>query len=249
MAFDESFSVRRDKRRLPGLLALASVIALAGCSTTEPSLDSTPTHSTGSSALPEPDSTQAGSDFTSADYRISAQDVLEISVFGFPSLSRTVQVDGLGRVSFPLIGAVTAGGRTLSEFEADLAAKLGGRFLRSPQVTVFVKDSVGLRVTVEGAVRRPGVYQLKGKTRLLQALALAEGINDVGDYGVSLIRESGQRRLTATYDVSEIRSGRAEDPLVYGGDTIVVNESAARTSLQILKSSIPTLVNVGARAW
>ncbi|OBS50483.1 MULTISPECIES: polysaccharide biosynthesis/export family protein [Methylosinus] len=199
--------------------------------------------------MPEPDSLKADADFTSATYRIAAQDVLEITVFGFPTLSRTVQVDGSGRVSYPLIGVVTAAGRTLNEFEAELAKKLGDRFLRSPQVSVLVKESVGLRVTVEGAARRPGVYQLKGKTTLLQALAMAEGINDVGDYTVSLMRVSGQRRITAKYDVSAIRTGQADDPLVYGGDTIVIEESAARTGLQMFKTTVPTLLNVGARAW
>ncbi|MBY6243395.1 polysaccharide export protein [Methylosinus sp. Sm6] len=241
--------MRRAWRSLLALLTLECSILLSGCSTTEASFDQAATNSIGSSALPAADSVQAGADFTSAEYRLSAQDIVQIEVFGFPSLSRTVQIDGSGRVSFPLIGAVTAAGRTTSEFERELAARLGTRFLRSPQVTVLIKESVGSRVTVEGAVRRPGVYQLKGKTRLVQALALAEGINDVGDYTVSLIRVSGQRRFTAKYDVSAIRSGKAEDPLVYGGDTIVVEESAARMGVQVLKSTVPTLVNVGARPW
>ncbi|ATQ69554.1 sugar transporter [Methylosinus trichosporium OB3b] len=229
--------------------ALLCAFVSGGCATGESGFDPTPTHSTGSSSLPEPDSLKADADFTSATYRIAAQDVLEITVFGFPTLSRTVQVDGSGRVSYPLIGVVTAAGRTLNEFEAELAKKLGDRFLRSPQVSVLVKESVGLRVTVEGAARRPGVYQLKGKTTLLQALAMAEGINDVGDYTVSLMRVSGQRRITAKYDVSAIRTGQADDPLVYGGDTIVIEESAARTGLQMFKTTVPTLLNVGARAW
>jgi polysaccharide export outer membrane protein len=228
---------------------MACSASLVGCSTTEAGFDPTPTYSTASSSLPEPDSMKPDSDFTSADYRISAQDVLDISVFGFPTLSRTAQVDGSGRISYPLIGAVKAGGRTLSELETEIAQKLGDRYLRAPQVTVLVKDSVGMRITVEGAVRRPGIYQLRGKTSLLQALAMAEGINDVGDYAVSLMRVSGQQRLTATYDVSAIRTGKADDPLIYGGDTIVVAESATRTGLQILKTTVPTMLSVGARPW
>lgn len=63
-------------------------------------------------------------------------------------------------------------------------------------------------MTVEGAVKKPGVYALKGKNTLLQALALAEGINDVGDSAVTLIRVSDQRRVSAKFDVAAIRSGQ-----------------------------------------
>jgi polysaccharide export outer membrane protein len=78
---------------------------------------------------------------------------------------------------------------------------------------------------------------------------LAEGINDIGDYTVSLMRVSGQQRVTAKYDIAAIRTGQSDDPLVYGGDTIVIEESAARTGLQMFKTTVPTLLNVGARAW
>jgi polysaccharide export outer membrane protein len=202
-----------------------------------------------STSLPEPDTAKANADFTLSDYRISPQDVLEINVFGFPNLSRTVQVDGAGRISFPFIGAVVAGGRTVGEFEADLASNLGAKYLQSPQISVFIKESVGLRITLEGAVKKPGVYALKGKTTLLQALAMGEGINDIGDFSVTLIRVSNHNRVSAKYDISAIRAGRAADPLVYGGDTIVVDESVARTGVQVLKSAIPAVINLGARPW
>lgn len=227
----------------PALVACAT--ALSGCSPGEVGLGA----SSQSVSLPEPDSVKANSDFTQSDYRISPQDVLEINVFGFPNLSRTVQVDGAGRVSFPFIGAVTAGGRTLSEFEADVARRLGAKYLQSPQVSVFVKESVGLRVTVEGAVKKPGVYMLKGRTTLLQALAMAEGISDVGDFTVTLMRVADQKRVSAKYDITAIRAGQAPDPLVYGGDTIVVDESVARTGVHVLKTAVPAMIGVGVRPW
>ena len=111
------------------------------------------------------------------------------------------------------------------------------------------EESVGLRVTVDGAVKKPGVYPLKGKTTLLQALALGEGINDVGDTStVTLMRTVDQKRVGAKYDVAAIRAGQAEDPMVYGGDTITVDKSAARQGLQVLKATIPAVVSVGTRA-
>jgi len=220
--------------------------ALSGCNAEDVAVGSGPSNAR---ALAEPDSAKSNSNFTQSDYRISPQDVLEINVYQFPNLSRVVQVDGTGRVSLPLVGGVLAGGRTVSEFEADVTRRLGAKYLQSPQVSVFVKESVGLRVTVDGAVRKPGVYPLKGKTTLLQALALGEGINDVGDTStVTLMRTVDQKRVGAKYDVAAIRAGQAEDPMVYGGDTIVVDESAARQGLQVLKATIPAVVSVGTRA-
>ena len=181
-------------RFLAGSVVTLCAAALSACAPGEPEIGAAALYS---ADLPEPDTAKATSDFTLSDYRVSPQDVLEINVFGFDKLSRTVQVDGTGRISLPLIGAVTAAGKTVSEVEAEITRRLGGRYLQSPNVSVFVKESVGLRVTVEGAVKKPGVYQLKGKTTLLQALAMAEGINEIGDYSVTVIRISDQRRSSA----------------------------------------------------
>jgi polysaccharide export outer membrane protein len=223
---------------------IASAIALGGCGSEVVMRDSSAPPS-----LPEPDNIRANANFSQSDYRISPNDVLDINVYQFDKLSRTVQVDGAGRVSLPLIGGVTAAGRTVSELEADIARRLGARYLQSPQVSVFVKESVGRQITVDGAVKKPGVYTLKGKTTLLQALAMAEGLNEVGDAGtVTVIRKSNQQQVSARYDLATIRSGSDGDPLVYGGDTIVVDESVARHGLQVLKTTVPAVVGLGVRA-
>jgi polysaccharide export outer membrane protein len=229
-------------RYLRVLTALGCLAAFSGCF-----YGDLATSTQYSASLPEPDSAKATTDFTQSAYRISPQDVLQIDVFGFPTLSRTVQVEGTGRISFPLVGGVVAAGRTVSEFEAEITRQLGAKYIQSPQVSVFIKESVGQRITVEGAVRKPGVYSLKGKTTLLQALAMAEGINDIGDYNISLLRVTDQKRISARFDVSAIRAGQAADPLVYGGDTIVVDESPGRTGLYVLKSAVPALINSGSR--
>jgi polysaccharide export outer membrane protein len=115
-------------------------------------------------------------------------------------------------------------------------------------VSVQLKESIGARVTVDGAVRTPGVYTLKGRTSLMQALAFAQGINDVGDTLVTLTRISEGRPITRQFDVAAIRAGQSPDPQVYGGDTIVVDESAGRTGLQVLKNTVPAVVGLGVRA-
>jgi len=153
--------------------------------------------------------------------------MLEISVYQVPSLNRSVQVDGSGQIFFPpLIGGVQAGGRTARDLEADITAKLTAKYIKSPQVTVFIKDAIGQRIIVDGAVRRPGLYSAKS---LMQALTQAGGVDDIGDRdSVTVFRVADQQRTSETYSLNAIRRGQAADPPIFGGDTIVVAESGPR---------------------
>ena len=107
------------------------------------------------------------------DYRISPSDVVEVSVFGVADLTRTVQVSTNGAISLPLIKTVQAAGKTASELELIIAAKLEATYLQSPQVSVFVKEYTSQRITVDGAVNKPGIFPTTGQLSLLQSIALA----------------------------------------------------------------------------
>ena len=100
---------------------------------------------------------------------------MDVSVFKVPELSKSVQVADTGTINLPLVGEVPAAGKTAQEVEQDLTKKLGAKYLQNPQVTVFVKEYNSQRVTIEGAVKKPGVYPVRGKTSLLQFIAMAEG--------------------------------------------------------------------------
>jgi len=113
----------------------------------------------------------------SAAYKIGPQDVLDISVFKAPELARSVQVAESGTINLPLVGEIHAVGKTAQEVERDLAKRLGAKYMQSPQVTVYVKEFNSQRVTVEGAVKKPGIYPLRGKTTLMQTIAMAEGLD------------------------------------------------------------------------
>jgi len=170
------------------------------------------------------------------EYKIGVQDLLEITVYGQPELSRTVQVNSRGRISLPLIGTVEAGGKTAFELEKLLAARLSAGLLQNPQVTVFVRDSLTSRFTVEGAVTRPGVYPLKGQTTLLRAMALVGGRSSLGDLTtVRIFRMNGNERQALTFDLEKIRTGEASDPVIQNDDLIVVNQSKVRA---VLKDSV-----------
>ena len=109
------------------------------------------------------------------DYRIGPDDLLEIQVFGVEQLSRAVRVNSRGQVSLPLIGLLDVGGMTAQEAEATITLKLADNFLQNPQVSLFIKEYTTQRVTIEGAVQKPGIYPLRGPTTLLRSLAIAGG--------------------------------------------------------------------------
>lgn len=174
-----------------------------------------------------------------AAYKIGPLDVLDVSVFKVPELSKTVQVADSGTINLPLVGEVQAVGLTAQDVERDLTKKLGAKYLQNPQVTVFVKEYNSQRVTIEGAVKKPGVYPVKGRSSLLQLIATAEGLTEVAENEVAIFREVNGKRTAAKFNIDDIRSGKAQDPGLYQGDTVVVSTSALAQSYQNLLKAIP----------
>jgi len=164
-------------------------------------------------------------------YKIGQADVLDISVFKVPELARTVEVAESGTINFPPVGEVSVVGKTVRDIEHDLAKKLEAGYLRSPQVTVSVKEFNSQRVTIEGAVMKPGVHALKGKTTLLQLIAMSGGIDrDVSDSTVVLFRNADGQRHATKFDIDAIRAGQAQDPLIFPGDMVVANSSPLKAA-------------------
>lgn len=178
----------------------------------------------------------------SDDYRLGPLDVIEVSVFQVPELTKSVQINSSGLISLPLIGTVRAGGRTISEIEREIEQRLGEKYLESPQVSILVTEYTSQRITVEGAVNGPGIYPIAGRTTLLQAIALAKGPDRTADEsGVMIFRTTGNAREAAVFDLGAIRSGDAPDPVLKGGDVVVVDQSAARTVWRDIRESVGVL--------
>jgi polysaccharide export outer membrane protein len=173
------------------------------------------------------------------DYKIAPLDILDISVFQVPDLTKTVQVSSSGQISLPLIGTVQASGKSPAELERQLGSVLGAKYLQSPQVSVFVKEYTSQKVTVEGSVNKPGIYPMSGKTTLLRAIALAGGLDRVADpRGIVVFREVDGKRQAAKFDLPAIRSGSADDPVIAGGDVVVVDEHGGKTALRGIRESL-----------
>lgn len=175
----------------------------------------------------------------SSGYKIGPQDLLEVAVFQVPDLSRTVQVSDTGTIGIPLIGDIQAGGRTAKEVEVDVTRRLKATYLQNPQVSVLVKEYNAQRVTIEGAVKKPGVIPLRGNTSLLQAIAMSDGLDQVADQNVVVFRQGSQGRMAARFDIAEIRAGTADDPLLQAGDVVVVGTSFWREQFNAVLKALP----------
>jgi polysaccharide biosynthesis/export protein len=116
------------------------------------------------------------------DYRIGPDDLLTITVLEAPDLSGPVRVAGDGDISMPLVGTIKAEGLTPRELELVLQALLRRTYMKDPQVTVTVAEMQSHSVSVLGAVKQPGVFQIRGKKTLLEMLSMAQGLApDAGD--------------------------------------------------------------------
>jgi polysaccharide export outer membrane protein len=175
-----------------------------------------------------------------AAYKIGPADVLDISVFKVPDLAKTVQVADDGTINYPLIGEVPVAGKTAHDLERDLAQRLGVKYLRSPQVSVLVKEFNSQRVTVSGSVKTAGVYGIKGNTTLLQVLAMAGDIdNTVASGDVVVFRTTDGQRTAARFDVDALKAGKADDPQMQPGDVVVVDTSATKVALGNVLKMLP----------
>jgi polysaccharide export outer membrane protein len=235
----------RFPRVLPRILAMGLFLLLCACGGGG-NARSVPAGSAAfaeSGQMAAPDSSiKTGVKSNSADYRVGPQDLLEISVFQVPELSRTVRVNTGGEISLPLIGVVQAGGRTVQDVEGDIASKLTAKYLQNPQVSVFVKEFTSQRVTLEGAVTKPGIYPLTGKTSLLQTIAIGGGLTELADLqGVIVFRLIDGKKKAARFDLKQIRNGTAEDPEIFGDDIVVVEESNSKSMFSKIMKSLPLM--------
>jgi polysaccharide biosynthesis/export protein len=225
------------RRLAAGLAALAAVAVLAGDLQAAGQSASVPV-----SQLGRPDAMPMVVD-QDEDYRIGPFDVLDVSVFQVDLLTRTVQVDATGHIQYPMIGDVIASGKTAKQLAGEIAATLDKSYLRSPQVTVYVKDSATQKYTVEGAVKTPGVFPLQGRMTLLKAIATAQGAAEDAKLGnVVIFRMVNQKRVAGTVNLSDVRKGKVDDPQVYAGDMIVVPVSPSRKALRDIIGVTPLLL-------
>lgn len=225
------------------LTAIAALVLAAGAAYPVPAAEAAPA----APAAPVADAATASTDTN--QYRIGVEDILDLSVFQVPELSRSVVVDTNGEFMLPLLGRIHAEGMTADQLGETLRQKLDGRYLKDPLITVVVKTAAKNRVTVDGAVVKPGVYPLAGPTSLEQAIALANG-PDTGRaniHRIAVFRMVDGQRKGQMYDLTKIRKGQAPDPEVRPDDIVVVDQSGTKTFFTNFGSTLPVLALL--RPW
>jgi polysaccharide export outer membrane protein len=227
----------------PRFLALCVMsLVAASCADKTPPLQSTPTlEVVDQGGLPPP--TRVDQASASRPYLVGPYDKLTIDVFGIEDMSeRKVQVDASGRISFPLVGSFEAAGLTPSEVEGKLEQLLAQNYVRDPQVTVNLEETVSQVITVDGQVMKPGLYPVVGKMTLMQAVATAEGTTEFAKIeDVVVFRTSNGQRYAALYNLGAVRRGIYDDPEMYAGDVVVVGESRARRMFRDILAAAPLL--------
>ena len=160
------------------------------------------------------------------EYVIGAEDVLDITVWRNPDLSRQVQVRPDGRFSMPIIRDVVAVGTTPNRLAEEMTKRLK-IYVQNPVVAVTVKDVNSSNIFLLGEVASPGKYPLKSKTTLLQGITMAGGFKESAARNQIVIFRftevaPGLKRFTASYDDIVLRDGVADNFELKPGDTLVV---------------------------
>jgi polysaccharide biosynthesis/export protein len=164
---------------------------------------------------------------STADTVLGVGDVVEVRVFGEPDLTGIHQVSQSGQIRLPLIGAMDVAGETPDALAKNIESKYNASFLKSAQVSLFVKEQVSRSVYVLGQVARPGPLPVAAKKlTVIEAIALAGGTTKNANANSTLLtRTQGDKTIRVIVQVGEIGVGRVADVDLQVGDILFVPES------------------------
>ncbi len=157
------------------------------------------------------------------EYSINPGDVLEISVWKEESLNKQALVRPDGGITFPLIGNIHAGGKSVGELKKNIIEKLA-TFIPDPVVTVSIV-SIGLKVYVLGKVNKPGEFQPTHNIDVMQALSMAGGLTPFADDDdIKILRRMNGDTKVLLFDYGAILDGQRLDQniVLESGDVVVV---------------------------
>src|SRR6266436_7055473 len=183
------------------------------------------------------DSNPSAPAVSAGEYRIGPEDVLNINIFEAQELNREVRVSAGGDISLPLLGSVRAAGLTPRELEFVLQELLHRSYMKDPHVSVFVREMQSHPVSVMGAVRRPGVFQIRGSKTLLEVLSLAEGLADDAGETVIILRGAA---LSPEPDPATDHTAVADHPssAAQNADEVRVASSEVNGSLSSAENAV-----------
>jgi polysaccharide export outer membrane protein len=158
------------------------------------------------------------------NYVIGPQDVVDISVWKEPDLSRTVPVRPDGKISLPLLNDIQAAGLTPGQLGAQIASNLT-KYVTNPQVTVIISQINSQRIYILGEVARAGSYTLLPDMTVLQALSDAGGFTAFANSKrIYVLRQDNGKQQKIPFNYKDVISGKnpSQNIAVKAGDTIIV---------------------------
>ena len=204
-------------------LSLAALLGSAGVTSAQTPQGPSPVGTSGAATTAATKSVTKAPAATSADYRLAAGDKLRIEVYKDEHLSQSLQIRPDGKVTLPLVGDVTAAGRTSMELRDAIAKSLeDANYMKDPAVTVIVTETTPQVVYVTGEVTKPGALTLvNGHLSVLQAIAMAGGFTDFANRkDITVLR--GTQKLKFNYK-DAIDDDNTRAPLqLQPGDTVIV---------------------------
>ena len=222
-------------------VAIGAVLALTSCASLQQStaltaaVQSPPAAKSAAAvaAVSRLDADAAGTRTDGTDLMLGTGDLIEVSVFDVPELSNLkARIPSSGAITLPLLGAVSATGLTAGELQSVIRLRLQERYMHDPQVSIFVTEHKSQRIHVSGAVKSPGPYELLGRVRLADALAMAGGLTDEAGRSAQVIRKRADAPTAAAVatvvDLDKLATAKDEVNLeLQAGDVVDVGRAGA----------------------
>jgi polysaccharide export outer membrane protein len=194
--------LERMKMNIVALVFAVAIVAAPGQAQTPPQ----------AKIQPQAQAQEARDVFVRA-YRVGPGDLLELKVFQVDELSQTVRVSEDGSITLPLLGRIIVEGLTQEGVVQKLTGLLQAKYVKNPQVTIFIKEYKNQQVAVIGAVEKAGSYELVGRRNLLQIISMAGGFSATAGNEIFILRE-GPDGVTSSVAID------LKDLLVNGNQTL-----------------------------
>ena len=157
-------------------------------------------------------------------YQLGPEDVIEVSVWKEPDLTKQIVVRPDGKISYPLIGDIQVAGKTVKQVQEEISKRLE-KFVTDAQVTVILLKTQNYKIYVVGKVNKPGEFVVGRPANVMQALAMAGGLTPFASPGkIIVIRRSGGNEQTFPFDYKSVAKGEflEQNITLLPGDVVVV---------------------------
>ena len=158
------------------------------------------------------------------EYEIGPEDLLEIFVWKEKDLQREVLVRPDGWLTFPLVGNVSAKGKTAQQLQDEIATRLR-KYIPDPNVSISVKKVAGYKIFIIGKVNKPGEFVVGRYIDVIQALTLAGGLTPfASESNIKILRKENDKETVLLFDYSDVRKGKElqQNIMLKSGDVIIV---------------------------